>query len=222
MIYSTRTVVNTEPGRLITLEGGDGVGKTTHIELLDSYLTEQGISVLTTREPGGTALGEALRKVLLRSDLECAAETEMMVLFAARTQHLHAVLRPAISRGQWVLCDRFTDATFAYQGGGRGIPLERIEQLETFVQEGFQPDLTLLLDLPVEEGLARTAGRGGDTDRFEKQNLAFKERLRQSYLRRQRDHPDRIRYVDASGSIEEIQVILQHHIQAVLKFSTNS
>jgi dTMP kinase len=214
--------VNTQPGRLITLEGGDGVGKTTHIELLDAYLTGQGISVLTTREPGGTALGEALRKVLLRGELECGAETEMMVLFAARTQHLHAVLRPAISRGQWVLCDRFTDATFAYQGGGRGIPFERIEQLETFVQEGFQPDLTLLLDLPVEEGLARTAGRGGHADRFEKQNLAFKERLRQSYLRRQRDHSDRIQYVNASGSIDEIQVILQRHIQTLLISGTNS
>ena len=214
--------MNTQRGRLITLEGGDGVGKTTHIELLDAYLTEQGISVLTTREPGGTALGEALRKVLLRGELECGAETEMMVLFAARTQHLHAVLRPAISRGQWVLCDRFTDATFAYQGGGRGIPFERIKQLETFVQEGFQPDLTLLLDLPVEAGLARTAGRGGHADRFEKQNLAFKERLRQSYLRRQRDHPDRIRYVDASGSIDEIQVILQQHIQTLLISGTNS
>ena len=213
--------MNTQRGRLITLEGGDGVGKSTHIELLDAYLAEQGISVLTTREPGGTALGEALRKVLLRGELECGAEAEMMVLFAARTQHLHAVLRPAISRGQWVLCDRFTDATFAYQGGGRGIPFERIEQLETFVQEGFQPDLTLLLDLPVEEGLARTAGRGGHADRFEKQNLAFKERLRQSYLRRQRDHSERIRYVDASGSIDEIQVILQRHIQTLLISGTN-
>ena len=140
------------------------MGKTTHIELLEIYLAKQGISVLTTREPGGTALGEALRKVLLRDELECCAETEMMILFAARTQHLHAVLRPAIARGQWVLCDRFTDATFAYQGGGRGIPFERIACLETFVQEDFQPDLTLLLDLPSEVGLVRAADRGQRAD----------------------------------------------------------
>ena len=213
--------MNTKRGRLITLEGGDGVGKSTHIELLNTYLTEQGISVLTTREPGGTALGEALRKVLLRDELECGAEAEMMVLFAARTQHLHAVLRPAIALGEWVLCDRFTDATFAYQGGGRGIPLERIAYLETFVQENFQPDLTLLLDLPIEEGLIRAAERGGRTDRFEKQNLAFKERIRQSYLRRQRDYPDRIHYVDASGSVDEIQTTLQRHIQTLLECDYN-
>jgi dTMP kinase len=190
--------------------------------LLEAYLTEQGISVLTTREPGGTALGEALRKILLRDELECGPEAEMMVLFAARMQHLHAVLRPAIARGQWILCDRFTDATFAYQGGGGGIPFERITRLETFVQEDFQPDLTLLLDLPIEKGLARTAKRGGRTDRFENQDIAFKERIRQSYLRRQRDHSDRIQCVDASGSVDEIQIILQHHIQRLLKPDTNS
>ena len=212
--------MNIYKGRLITLEGGDGVGKTTHIKLLETYLTEHGVSVLTTREPGGTALGEALRKVLLRDELECGAETEMMVLFAARTQHLHAVLRPAIARGQWVLCDRFTDATFAYQGGGRGIEFDRIVRLETFVQEDFQPDLTLLLDLPIEEGLARSAERGKRTDRFEKQNLAFKQRIRQSYLRRQRDNPGRIKCIDASGSVEEIQAILQQHIQKLLNFDT--
>ena len=184
--------MNIQRGRLITLEGGDGVGKTTHIELLESYLTEQGVSVLTTREPGGTALGEILRNVLLRDGLECDAETEMMVLFAARAQHLHAVLRPAIARGEWVLCDRFTDATFAYQGGGRGISFERIARLETFVQEDFEPDLTLLLDLPIEVGLTRATQRGGHADRFEKQDLAFKERIRQSYLQRQRDNPERI------------------------------
>ena len=214
-------MVNSQRGRLITLEGGDGVGKTTHIELLEAYLTEQGQSVLTTREPGGTALGEALRKVLLRDGLECGAETEMMVLFAARTQHLHAVLLPAIARGQWVLCDRFTDATFAYQGGGRGILFERIERLETFVQNDFHPDLTLLLNLPVEEGLARVTGRGGGVDRFEKQDLAFKERIRRSYLRRQRDYPSRIQCVDASGSVDEIQIILRQHIQTLLRLDTN-
>ena len=213
--------MNTQKGRLITLEGGDGVGKTTHIELLETYLTEQGVSVLTTREPGGTALGEALRKVLLRGELECGAETEMMVLFAARTQHLHAVLLPAIAKGQWVLCDRFTDATFAYQGGGRGIPFERIARLETFVQDNFEPDLTLLLDLPIEEGLARVTQRGGRVDRFEKQDPAFKERIRQSYLRRQQDNPERIQRVDASGSVDQIQTILQRQIQTLLTSDTN-
>jgi dTMP kinase len=213
--------MNTKKGRFITLEGGDGVGKTTHISLLEAYLMEHGQSVLTTREPGGTTLGETLRKVLLRDGLECGAETEMMVLFASRTQHLHAVLLPAIAKGQWVLCDRFTDATFAYQGGGRGIPFERIERLETFVQDDFQPDLTLLLDLPVEEGLARAAGRGSLVDRFEEQDLAFKERIRQAYLRRQRDYPDRIQCIDASGSVEEIQIILRQHIQTLLRSDTS-
>ena len=199
------------------MEGGDGVGKTTHIELLQAFLREQGISVLRTREPGGTALGEALRRVLLRDELECEAETEMMVLFAARAQHLHSVLLPAIAMGQWVLCDRFTDATFAYQGGGRGIPFERIARLEIFVQDNFQPDLTLLLDLPVEEGSARANERGGHADRFEKQDFAFKERVRQSYLRRQRDYPDRIQCVDARGSVSDIQKVLQYHVQTLLK-----
>lgn len=214
--------MNTQRGRLITLEGGDGVGKSTHIELLEAYLAEQGISVLTTREPGGTALGEALRDVLLRDELECTAETEMMVLFAARTQHLHSVLRPAVARGQWVLCDRFTDATFAYQGGGRGIPFERIAWLEAFVQEDFKPDLTLLLDLPIAEGLVRAAVRGGRADRFEKQDLAFKERIRQSYLRRLSDHPRRIQCVDASGSIDEVQIKLRYHVQTLLNTGINS
>jgi dTMP kinase len=213
--------VNSQQGRLITLEGGDGVGKTTHIELLEAYLTEQGQSVLATREPGGTALGEVLRKVLLRDELECGPETEMMVLFAARAQHLHAVLLPAIAKGQWVLCDRFTDATFAYQGGGRGIPLERIERLETFVQGDFQPDLTLLLDLPVEEGLARVTERGGSVDRFEKQDLAFKERIRRSYLQRQRDYPGRILCVDARGSVDQIQMKLRQHLQTLLRLDTD-
>jgi dTMP kinase len=145
----------------------------------------------------------------------------MMVLFAARTQHLHAVLLPAIAKGQWVLCDRFTDATFAYQGGGRGIPFDRIERLEAFVQGDFQPDLTLLLDLPVEEGLARATRRGGSVDRFEKQDLAFKERIRRSYLRRQQNHPDRIQCVDASGTVDEIQKILRQRIQILLGLDTN-
>ena len=213
-------MLNSQRGRLITLEGGDGVGKTTHIELLEAFLAGQGISVLSTREPGGTVLGEALRNILLRDELECGAEAEMMVLFAARTQHLHAVLRPAIAKGHWVLCDRFTDATFAYQGGGRGIPFERIARLETFVQEDFQPDLTLLLDLPIEEGLARATERGERDDRFEKLDIEFKERIRQSYLRRQRDHPDRIQFVNASGSVDQIQKTLQHHIQTLLNSDT--
>jgi dTMP kinase len=213
---------NIQPGRLITLEGSDGVGKTTHIRLLESFLVERGISVLRTREPGGTALGEVLRKVLLRGELECEAETEMMVLFAARTQHLRAVIHPAIANGQWVLCDRFTDATFAYQGGGRGIPFERIARLETFVQDDFQPDLTLLLDLSIEEGLVRSTTRGGHSDRFEKQDLAFKKRIRESYLRRQRDHPNRILRVDASGPIDEIQKRLRYHIQQLLESESTS
>ena len=197
-------MVNSQRGRLITLEGGDGVGKTTHIKLLEAYLTEQGQSVLTTREPGGTALGEALRKVLLRDELECGAETEMMVLFAARTQHLHAVLLPAIANGQWILCDRFTDATFAYQGGGRGLDFQRIRTLETLVQGDLQPDLTVLLDVPVGVAAQRVTQRGAQLDRFERERETFFEAVREAYLARAAEEA-RFAVIDASPGLDAVQ-----------------
>ena len=208
---------NPRPGRLITLEGGDGTGKTTHLAFLEGYLRDKGISTVTTREPGGTGLSEALRDLLLQGQHECSAETEMLILFAARTHNLSNIIRPAISAGKWVICDRFTDATFAYQGGGGGLSFERIKQLENFVHKDIQPDLTILLDLPVEKGLARTAKRGAGLDRFEKQDLPFKQRVREAYLTRQANEPCRIRLVDASGSIEAVQEDIRTHINAFVQ-----
>ncbi|MBO69155.1 MAG: dTMP kinase [Acidiferrobacteraceae bacterium] len=207
---------NSNRGCLITLEGGDGVGKTTHIELLRQYLESYGLDIIATREPGGTPFGESLRDLLLNSQLEFDAEAEMLVLFAARAEHLKRLILPAISSGKWILCDRFTDATFAYQGGGGGIPFGRIKELERFVQSTFQPDLTLLLDLPVEDGLARIANRGGNVDRFEKRDLDFKNDVRQAYLRRQEQDPGRIRLVRASNTVEKVHETIVEHVAQLL------
>ncbi len=198
------------------MEGGDGVGKTTHIELLRQYLESYGLDIIATREPGGTPFGESLRDLLLNSQLEFDAEAEMLVLFAARAEHLKRLILPAISSGKWILCDRFTDATFAYQGGGGGIPFGRIKELERFVQSTFQPDLTLLLDLPVEDGLARIANRGGNVDRFEKRDLDFKNDVRQAYLRRQEQDPGRIRLVRASNTVEKVHETIVEHVAQLL------
>jgi dTMP kinase len=204
-------------GCLITLEGSDGSGKTTHLNLLETRLNDRGISVITTREPGGTQLGEALRDLLLQGEFECNAETETLILFAARAHNLDTVIRPAIELGKWVICDRFTDATFAYQGGGGGLDFQRISQLEMFVQQGIQPDLTLLLDLPIDQGLARTVQRGGYLDRFEKQDIAFKERVRQAYLTRQSNHPARIRLIDASETVDRVHKSIWKHINLLIQ-----
>ncbi|MER2528446.1 MAG: dTMP kinase [Candidatus Competibacter denitrificans] len=192
-------------GRLIVVDGVEGGGKTTLLEFMRTRLATAGYSVLTTREPGGTTLGEEIRSLLLahRHDgMTLSAET--LLVFAARAEHLAKVIRPALSAGQWVLCDRFTDATYAYQGGGRGLSLDKIAVLEHWVQEGLQPDLTLLFDLPVTVGLER-AGRRGAMDRFEREGGDFLERVRASYLERARQQPDRYRIVDANGSLEAVK-----------------
>lgn len=191
-------------GQFITLEGGEGVGKSTNLAAITGWLNEQGIDTLVTREPGGTPLAEQLRELLLAPRDEPIAEaTELLLMFAARAQHIAGVIEPALAAGRWVVCDRFTDATRAYQGGGRGLSAEMIDTLAELVQGGLQPDLTVLLDLPVEEGLAR-AGQRGALDRFELENLAFFQRVRDSYLQLASAEPARFAVVDASRSLAAV------------------
>ncbi len=200
------------PGRFVTVDGGEGAGKTTQMGFMREYLERRGYRVVMTREPGGTSLGEEIRALLLGhrdGGMTLAAET--LLMFAARAEHLERVIRPALAAGYWVLCDRFTDATYAYQGGGRGLSLKRIAVLEEWVQGALRPDLTLLLDVPVATGLAR-AGRRGAADRFERENVEFFERVREMYRKRAAHDPDRCRIVDASRSVETVQT----EVEAVL------
>ncbi|MFZ1325759.1 MAG: dTMP kinase [Candidatus Contendobacter sp.] len=191
-------------GCFVTVEGGEGAGKTTQIALLRDYLEHLGYAVRLTREPGGTALGEAIRAVLLdQRHAGMAATTETLLMFAARAEHLERVIRPALAMGQWVLCDRFTDASYAYQSGGRGVALERVALLEDWVQEGLQPDLTLLFDVPVAIGLERVSRRG-PSNRFEQEEQAFLERVRASYLVRAARNPERYRVVNAARPIATV------------------
>ena len=195
-------------GRFITVEGIEGAGKSTHIAYLETLVGTAGHPVIVTREPGGTPIGEALRALLLGPRNEAMdSDTELLLMFAARAEHLARVIRPALQAGTWVLCDRFTDATYAYQGGGRGIPEERIRALETWVHGDLQPDLTLLFDLPVEAGLARAAGRG-PADRFEQEDVAFFERVRESYRARAARHGKRFRIIASDASREEVRLRL--------------
>jgi dTMP kinase len=203
-------------GLFITLEGPEGAGKSTNREYLAERLREQGIAVLLTREPGGTPLAERVRELLLAPSAEAmAADTELLLVFAARAQHLAEVIRPALARGTVVLCDRFTDATYAYQGGGRGLSVERIAQLEQFVQGGLRPDLTLLFDLPIEIGLARAEARGR-LDRFEQEGRSFFEAVRQTYLQRAAQAPARYRIVDAGQSLAQVQLALDAIVPELL------
>ena len=199
-------------GRFVSFEGIEGVGKTTQIDRACRYLEQRGVRVVRTREPGGTPLAEAIRGVLLDPEWSgMHSDTELLLMFAARAEHIHTLIRPALERGEWVVSDRFTDATYAYQGGGRGIPEQRIAVLEGWVQQGLQPDLTLLLDLDVRIGLARARARGV-ADRFEQEEVEFFERVRRSYLERARRDPHRIRVIDALGSEEAVA----RRVEAVL------
>jgi dTMP kinase len=192
-------------GLFITLAGPEGAGQSTNREYLAERLRERGIEVQLTREPGGTPLAERIRELLLDpSDEKMAVDTELLLVFAARAQHIAEVIRPALARGAVVLCDRFTDATYAYQGGGRGLPVERIAQLESFVQGGLRPDLTLVFDLPVEIGLSRAAARGR-LDRFEQEGRAFFDAVRNTYLDRARAEPGRYHILDAEQTLAEVQ-----------------
>lgn len=199
----------TANGLFITLEGPEGAGKSTNRDYLAELLGSGGREVVLTREPGGTPLAERIREILLAPAAEpMAVDTELLLMFAARAQHLAQVVRPALARGALVLCDRFVDATYAYQGGGRGVPVERIATLEAFVLGDLQPDLTLVFDLPVEIGLARAARRGA-LDRFEQEQRAFFEAVRQTYLDRAQAVPARYRLIDASRSLAEVQAELR-------------
>lgn len=204
-------------GLFITLEGPEGAGKSTNRDYLARHLRDQGLNVLLTREPGGTPLAERIRELLLApSDEKMDADTELLLVFAARAQHLAEVIRPALARGEVVLCDRFTDATYAYQGGGRGLSVERIATLEQFVQGGLQPDMTLLFDLPVEVGLSRAAARGR-LDRFEQEGLGFFEAVRQAYLGRAKADPQRYRLIDAAQPLAQVQQSLDALVAQIVE-----
>jgi len=205
-------------GRFITVEGIEGAGKSTMIERVEAWLKDSGHLVIRTREPGGTALAEELRKILLDKDnASLASLAELLLMFAARAQHLAEKIRPALAAGETVLCDRFTDATWAYQGGGRQLPHEEIAALETLVHGDLQPDLTLLLDLPVELGLERAARRS-ESDRFERESQAFFSRVRQAYLDRAASAKERFAVIDASQGQEQVW----SQIEAVLAKRTGS
>lgn len=193
-------------GKFITLEGGEGVGKTTNVPFIKDYLLGKNIPVVVTREPGGTMMAEKIRDLLLHSNDEViSSHAEILLMFAARAQHLKNVIKPALAQGAWVLCDRFTDATYAYQGGGRGMSLEAISWLENFVQEDLRPDLTLLLDVPIETGMARAKSRGGQFDRFESEQLHFFNQVRNAYLQQAQKYPGRIKVIMADQPLEIVQ-----------------
>ncbi len=192
--------------KFITFEGVDGAGKSTHLDWFAENLRSRGREVVVTREPGGTPLGERLREILL--SLAMHAETEALLMFAARREHIEQVIRPALQRGIWVISDRFSDASFAYQGGGRGVPIEKLEQLERWVHADLQPDLTLLFDIPVQVARQRLSNNA-TLDRFEQEQDIFFEKVRQAYLQRYRKHPERFALIDAARTPDEVREILK-------------
>tara|TARA_R110002049_G_scaffold7510_4_gene43410 strand:- start:7051 stop:7707 length:657 start_codon:yes stop_codon:yes gene_type:complete len=207
-------------GRFITLEGGEGVGKSTNVGFVAEWLEAQGLEVVRTREPGGTERGEAIRALLLDPAPQepLHVDAELLLMFAARAQHLVEKILPALARGAWVVCDRFTDATFAYQGGGRGIAKERIAVLENFVQQGLSPDLTLLLDMPKEAAKQRLEVRLRDRheqlDRFEQEQADFFQAVRDAYLARAEEAPERFAVIEAQHSLEEVQAQIRRILSA--------
>ena len=200
----------------ITLEGCEGVGKTSNMEFIKSLLIDKGIDFIETREPGGTPLGESLRAMLLGEDFKgMSDDTELMLMFAARAEHVAQVIKPALGKGQWVLCDRFTDATYAYQGGGRQLDIKRIEGLENWVLGDLRPDLTLLLDAPISVGRER-AGKRSAPDRFEQEMDGFFNRVRETYLLRAKAEPERVKVVDAAGDLSSVQKQIQGFLNKYL------
>jgi dTMP kinase len=192
--------------KFITIEGIEGAGKSTQLAFIQRYLTEKGKTLTITREPGGTNLGEQIRTLLLTPTKDgMASDTELLLMFAARSEHVAQVIKPALERGDWVLSDRFTDATFAYQGGGRGINQQRIAEIADWTLNGLQPDLTLLFDLTVELGQQRVLSRNEGVDRFEQEKIEFFQRIRDCYLERAKQDPNRIKILDASQSITNIE-----------------
>lgn len=203
-------------GKFITLEGTEGVGKSTNLIHVRNWLEQRGIDVVVSREPGGTPLAEEIREVLLAQRNEAFdAVAELLLIFSARAQHLAGVIRPALDRGAWVLCDRFTDATYAYQGAGRGLDKATILQLEAMVQQGLQPDLTIVLDIDVETGLQRASHRGA-LDRFEREEVSFFERVRAGYRERAAAAPDRYAVVDAGNPLDDVQRQIDQVLERLL------
>jgi dTMP kinase len=209
-------------GRFVTFEGGEGAGKSTQIARAAEWLRARGVEVVLTREPGGTPRAERLRAILLERDTEPMPQScELLLMFAARATHLDNLVRPAITRGAWVLCDRFTDATYAYQGGGRGLPLAQIDALAGIVHPDLWPDLTLLIDLPVAAGMARATSRNGadGPDRFESEQRVFFERVRSAYLERAQAEPARFRVIDGSRAIDAVTTTIQAALLPLLEAS---
>jgi|TARA_B110000240_G_scaffold36289_1_gene39767 dTMP kinase len=192
-------------GKFITIEGTEGVGKTTNMAFIEGWLEARKLPYISTREPGGTPLAEQVRELLLapRAELVCSA-SELLLMFAGRAQHIDQVIEPALAEGRWILCDRFTDATYAYQGAGRKMGSDLIAELEILVQGSLRPDLTLILDIPVDIGLKRASARS-DPDRFELEQVEFFERVRRGYLGIAEQDPDRCKLIDASQSLEQVQ-----------------
>lgn len=204
------------PGKFITLEGGEGVGKTTNLAFIRDWLEGQGVDLVVTREPGGTPLSEAVRALLLDNAYQGMDVTaELLLVFAARAEHINRLIRPALARGQWVLSDRFTDASFAYQGAGREMGEDRIAWLEHFVQDGFGPDLTLLLDVDPVVGMQRVDARA-ERDRFENEQQAFFERVRSGYLARAEAEPSRFAVINAGQSLDAVQQDIAQALRAAM------
>ena len=203
-------------GLFITLEGGEGAGKSTSLAFVRAFLEQAGKKVVVTREPGGTPLGEKIRALLLQGRDDMHVDTELLLMFAARGEHLTRVVLPALTSGAYVVCDRFTDATYAYQGGGRGLAAERIRVLEEWVQQGLRPDLTLLLDIPVDKGLTR-AGQRSAPDRFERETFDFFERVRQRYLMIAASEPQRVKVIDAGQDIPHVEQQLRAVLETLIR-----
>ena len=205
--------------QFITLEGIEGAGKTTALQFIEQYLQQANKMIVCTREPGGTEIAEEIRNVLLypASRDTMQPKTELLLMFAGREQHIHAVIKPTLAAGKWVLSDRYIDASYAYQGGGRGIPVTDIQLLDKVIVKDIYPDLTLLLDLPAELGVARAASRGKVVDRIEAEKVDFFVRVRNAYLERAKEAPGRIKIIDASQSIENVQTQIRHVLDEFLK-----
>lgn len=202
----------------ITFEGIEGVGKSTQLKFMAELLQQAGISVVLTREPGGTPMGEEIRDILLVHRYERVAPmTELLLMFAARAQHVDTIIKPALEKGQWVLCDRFVDATYAYQGGGRGVSMSLISGVEKLVLEDFHPDRTLILDAPAEIGFERVKGRGTHPDRFEQEKIDFFERVRSVYLARAKTDPKRYQVINAAESLMEVQTHISNIVADLIK-----
>ena len=200
-------------GRFITFEGVDGAGKSTQLEYAVKYLVDRGVNVVKTREPGGTEIGETIRELILQASSPLDASTELLMIFAARNEHIERVIKPAVARGSTVVCDRFTDATFAYQGGGSQMESARIETIEAWVQGTLQPNLTFFFDLPIRDAQRRMGDRS--RDRFESEEISFHERVRRSYLERAAKFPDRIKVIDSIRSKGQVRISVEQQLSVL-------